>query len=236
MLWDMAGHVPSASRSVLPSGVQMALALHLDQGEFESSWEEIRRSELERRIEGELERRIPPNAPIVRVAEPTGEWLAILRLLYSIVRVTKPQNVVETGVGVVGATTTFILEAMRLNGTGHLWSIDDNRFQPIYGINVGNGIPDDLRGRHTLVVGRTRQWLEPLLRQCAPVDIFLHDGEHTFENMLYEYSTAWTYLRSSGILLTDDAGNNSIDVFSRRVNRTPLFVAYGPTHFGALRR
>lgn len=234
MLTDMVSHVPPASRGVLGNGSQMAQALHLDQSEFESSREEILSSGLERRMVTELDRRIPPNVRIVRVAEPVGEWLEVLRLLYSIVRVTKPKNVVETGVGVVGATTTFILEAMRLNGSGHLWSIDDNRFQPIHGINVGNGIPDDLRERHTLVIGRTRQWLEPLLRQCAPVDIFLHDGEHTFANMLYEYSTAWPLLSPSGILLTDDAGNDSIDVFSRTVNRTPLFVAYGPTHFGVL--
>ena len=234
MLWDMIGHVPPDSRDVLGGGLEMARALHMDEREFSSTQEEIRHSGLERRIVTELDRRVPSSVRIVRVAEPSGEWLEILRLLYSLVRITKPQNVVETGVGPVGATTTFILEAMRVNGAGHLWSIDDNRFLPLHGINVGNGIPEALRDRHTLIVGRTRQWLEPLLRQCAPVDIFLHDGEHTFANMIYEYSTAWPLLGSAGILLTDDAGNDSIDVFSRPIHRTPLFVAYGTTHFGIL--
>src|SRR5579864_1503274 len=109
--------------------------------ESEQLWVEISNSGLEQRIESELKRNIPPGRGVPLIATPSGPWLDILRFMYLVVRVRRPARAVETGVGPVGASTSFLLEAMRANGEGHLWSLDANRYLPFYGIEPGNGIP-----------------------------------------------------------------------------------------------
>lgn len=44
-------------------------------------------------------------------------------LLHSLVRVTKPQRVLELGTG-MGVSARFIADALQDNGSGHLWSIE----------------------------------------------------------------------------------------------------------------
>lgn len=36
------------------------------------------------------------------------------------------------------------------------------------------------------------------------VDLFLHDSEHTYATMLFEFEIAWPYIRSGGYLVVDD--------------------------------
>ena len=38
--------------------------------------------------------------------------------------------------------------------------------------------------------------------------MFLHDSLHTYSHMMYEYTTAWPYIRVGGVLLSDDIDFN----------------------------
>jgi GT2 family glycosyltransferase/cephalosporin hydroxylase len=133
-------------------------------------------------------------------------------LLYQIVRIFKPQVVVETGVA-NGASSTFILSAMEANGMGTLYSVDWSESEELSfvpkGKEMGWMVPDELRKRWHLQIGRTEEKLEPLLKQIGRINVFLHDSDHSYETMMYEYKTAWPYLVEKGFLLSDDVRMNT---------------------------
>ena len=51
--------------------------------------------------------------------------------------------------------------------------------------------------------------LPALLKEVKEVGIFLHDSEHSYENMHWEYKTAWAYIRKEGLLLSHDISQNA---------------------------
>jgi hypothetical protein len=238
LVLDRVLHRPPGSRTV-ERNVRVAARqiLELPVGEFDALWEEARRSRLEERIAAQLRLRFPNGPPILLIASPEGDWLEILRFLYVLVRATRPAHAVETGVGPVGASTTFILGAMHENRAGHLWSLDVGHYLSIHGVEPGNGIPDELRDRHTLLIAGARTQLARVMDQCVPpAGLFLHDSEHTYANMTFEYGVAWSRLALSGYLLSDDSRNDAVDRFGARVGLRPRFIEYGGTPFGVLRK
>jgi len=139
-------------------------------------------------------------------------------VLYALVRISKPEIVVETGVG-AGVSSTIILRAMELNGVGRLYSIDAG-LRCFDGIilppnkPIGFIIPQNLKGRWKLIVGYSKDVLEPLLKELNQIDLFFHDSEHSYENMMYEYETAWKYLKKGGYLVSDNIEwNNAFGEF-----------------------
>ena len=124
------------------------------------------------------------------------DWISILESIYVLIRLLKPNLVVETGVGEIGMSSTYILTALEDNNHGHLYSIDPDKFYSFYGYHVGSGIPENLRKRHTLVYDISQNSLEPLLKIHGQIDVFLHDGDHKYKTKMFEYETAYKYLRS----------------------------------------
>ncbi len=132
-------------------------------------------------------------------------------IIYALVRLLKPMKVTETGVA-NGISSFFILSAMEKNAQGRLVSIDyvpegGPAFLP-EGRQAGWLVPDGLRGRWDFISGKTSEKLPPLLDRDGKIDIFIHDSEHTYENMLFEYGAAWPHLKEGGLLLSDDTGFN----------------------------
>lgn len=135
-----------------------------------------------------------------------GTTLAVV--LYAICRRQKPDVVVETGVA-SGISSSYILCALEQNKHGQLYSIDS----PWWRENQSGWlIPDYLRHRWHLIQGRSSEKLAPLLKEAGEIDIFLHDSEHSYQNMLWEFQTAWTYLKAGGLSLSHNIDNN--DAFS----------------------
>jgi predicted O-methyltransferase YrrM len=164
--------------------------------------------------------------------------------LYAIVRTLRPTVAVETGVA-NGFSTAFLLQALHANGEGHLHSIDlprevgreyeagtffegEGRAGIPPGSEPGWLIPDELRDRWTLILGRSQDELPPLLDRLGAVDFFMHDSEHSFDCMWFEFTTAWPRLRDGGVLVSDDV--NSTQAFGRFAHersRRPLRLARG---------
>jgi predicted O-methyltransferase YrrM len=132
--------------------------------------------------------------------------------LYIICRRHKPDIVVETGVA-SGVSSSHILGALEQNKRGQLYSIDQPwREQD----QSGWLIPDYLRQRWHLILGRSSRELAPLLRKVAGIDIFLHDSDHSSENMLREFKAAWAHLKVGGLLLAHNIDSNeAFSDFSR---------------------
>ncbi len=125
--------------------------------------------------------------------------------LYAICRRQQPDIVVETGVA-SGMSSSYILCALEQNGHGELYSIDLPGWEEK---QSGWMIPDYLRHRWHLTLGRSSEKLPPLLKEIGHVNIFLHDSEHSYQNMLWEFQTAWAYLKAEGLLLAHNIDNNN---------------------------
>lgn len=143
--------------------------------------------------------------------------------IYAMVRVLKPEVMIETG-GTPGKSTAFILRAMERNDKGHLYTIDlppqtiaqsvlaeRGKFHELMPSGASSNwvVPESLRQRHTLLLGKSSDHLPALLKQLDRVDIFFHDSDHSYENMTWEFETAWAKIKPRGLLLTDDTLANS---------------------------
>jgi predicted O-methyltransferase YrrM len=159
--------------------------------------------------------------------------------LYSVLRTLKPTVAVETGV-CNGFSTAFALLALDRNGSGELYSIDLPRIVgrdapgPAGAAGIPEGrqpgwlIPGHLSARWTLVLGRSQDELPPLLERLGTIDFFMHDSEHSFECMWFEFETAWPRLREGGVLMSDDV--NSTPAFFRFASeqgREPIMIGPG---------
>ena len=131
--------------------------------------------------------------------------------LYGLIRAIDARLVVETGVN-IGISTYFALHALAVFG-GTLCSCD-----PMWQTRSA------ALGRFTLV-GWTpptnARWVFSKERSChalprfpkTPWDIFVHDSDHSRENMLWEMRYAWPQLRPGGIMVVDDyLDNDATDV------------------------
>jgi len=153
-------------------------------------------------------------------------------LLYSLARSSRPEVVVETGTN-LGVSTFFLLKAFHENGKGQLFSIDLPRAQYLLGqmahedylppgLSPGCVVPPSLRSRWSLTLGNAKTELPKLLSSLDGVDMFLHDSEHTYDHMMFEFKNVWQKLRKGGLLVSDDVYcNSSFQDFCEEVDREP---------------
>jgi predicted O-methyltransferase YrrM len=161
--------------------------------------------------------------------------------LYSLVRELEPRISVETGV-CNGFSTAFLLLALERNGAGELHSID---LPEVAGVDYEPGtfwegkqgaaippgkepgwmIPAELRARWHFVLGRSQEELPPLLERLGEIDLFVHDSEHSYECMRFEFDTAWPALREGGALVADDWNwNDAFGELARAADREPVIL------------
>jgi predicted O-methyltransferase YrrM len=195
---------------------------------------EERAAEFWDTVQGETPRGHRYNTGRVTGRDGYDEGLRLYRLL----RDLKPSVAVETGV-CNGVSTAFLLLALEDNGEGELHSIDlpevagkdyaegtfwDGKGGAVIppGKEPGWMVPPQLRPRWNLVLGRSQEVLPLLLDRVGGIDFFMHDSEHSYECMSFEFRTAWDALREGGVLVADDVNVNAAwDEFVRDVGREP---------------
>lgn len=164
---------------------------------------------------------------------------ALAAAMWCAVRHLHPVTVIETGVA-RGVTTRMALEAIALNGEGHLWSIDlPYLFDKSVHAQTAAAVPDRHREHWTYVRGSSRRRLRPLATDLGHVDLFLHDSLHTVRNMNFEMKTVWARLHPGGLMIIDDVNTSSFRDFARKTDPYPSEVfrsADGPWMFGAIRK
>jgi hypothetical protein len=180
---------------------------------------------------------------------------------YYLIRKTKPEKIVETGVW-YGVSSSIILNALNRNEKGNLYSIDlpayfetggytdenpyleekDRTSSLPPGRNPGFIIPEYLKKRWKLILGDSKIFLPKTFEELNNVDIFLHDSLHSYDNMIFEFDLASKYVRSGGFILSDniDWHNAFYDFCKKQKLIYKTFLAYFESkrlkhNFGAIR-
>ncbi len=171
-------------------------------------------------------------------------------LIYALVRLLQPEIVVETG-GTPGTSSAFILQAMRQNGCGRLVTLDLPDWSTITNpeseaekhwyahmpqhLPPGWMVPGALQDRWEQVLGDARETLGGVMETYPEIDLFIHDSDHSYNHMLWEYRTAWPHIRAGGMLYSDDiALNTAFPEFAREVGQSPLI--YDSYHIGVIKK
>jgi hypothetical protein len=132
------------------------------------------------------------------------------------VRLLRPDHIVETGVS-SGVSSAHFLLALARNRHGRLHSIDWPTFQrgatlgehesPVCippGRSSGWAMPERLRPGWDLRVGRSQELLPPLIDELPTVGLFLHDDLHTPKHLAFELRTIRSKLTSGAVVLADN--------------------------------
>jgi predicted O-methyltransferase YrrM len=149
----------------------------------------------------------------------SGTEFTNIVMLYYLIRLEKPQLIMETGVW-TGKTSWTILKALADNGSGRLVSIDlgvkTSCTSKLPVKEIGGFVPQNLRKYWTLEIGDAGKLFPALLEKHGPIDMFYHDSDHSYEHMMFEYSTAFQHIKNNGIIGSDDINlNNAWSEFGR---------------------
>lgn len=136
--------------------------------------------------------------------------------LYALVRLLRPDHIVETGVS-SGVSSAHFLLGVRKNQHGTVHSIDlplpqrgprfSRRESPVAippGRSSGWAIPAELKAGWDLRLGESETLLPPLVDRVGSVGIFLHDSRHTPGHLAFELETVRPKLPSHGVVLADN--------------------------------
>lgn len=147
----------------------------------------------------------------LRLGEVNYGQMVCPELLYVIVRKLCPDKVLETGVS-AGVSSSYILQALEDNQNGYLYSLDEpntaiEEAQKVE--RTGFAIPEYLRDRWLLWLGKSQEFMRPFLNEIGTIDMFLHDSEHSYNNMQWEYEVAWMNLKDNGLIMSHDINDNT---------------------------
>jgi len=129
------------------------------------------------------------------------------RFVYSLARVRKPERVVEVG-SYAGGTAVGWARALHENGAGKLICVDNDTY--------AKGTYPTITRRNILATGIDESRFElrngdsmELVRDLASehrgrVDLYLVDGDHTYEGAMADMVNGYPMLRPSGLMLVHD--------------------------------
>lgn len=148
-------------------------------------------------------------------------------ILYAIIIRYRPDVVLETGIA-NGYSTRIILSALNKNKHGRLISVEISK-------KVGALLGKTDTSRWTLVVDEPAKNLLRALGIAKSVDVFIHDSDHTYENMLFELKYAYKKMSKHGFIMSDDVNQNAAFIeFSKRVKTKPLLFPSLKKTFGVI--
>ena len=152
--------------------------------------------------------------------------------LFALVRLSRPRNLVESGVA-SGVSSTFLLLGIRANSAGLLHSIDFPVFRkggrgnlpwaiPM-GMSSGWAVPTKLRSRWDLRQGRSEDLLEPLLDEIGTLDLYCHDSPVDVEHFEFEMRTIRKHLKPGSLVVADNTDKGVFDETARSVGAEAFY-------------
>lgn len=128
-------------------------------------------------------------------------------LIYGLCEALKVRSVVETGVA-YGYSSLAILSSVAKRG-GRLSSVDMPHIWSRDRSQVGLVVPSTLRSSWTLIQCPDSIGLERAIRASTPLDFCHYDSDKSYEGRNWGYRLMWDALRSGGLFMSDDIGDNT---------------------------
>ena len=139
---------------------------------------------------------------------------------YALIRALGPEHVVETGTD-KGLGSCVIAAALLANGTGQLTTID---IDPA----AGYLIQGPFASVTTVIIGDSVEALKTL----GPVDVFLHDSDHSGKHEQAEYEAVTNSLSSNSVVLSDNSHvTDRLPKWAEATRRQFAFFQEVPVHW-----
>ncbi|MFC1731994.1 class I SAM-dependent methyltransferase [candidate division KSB1 bacterium] len=133
------------------------------------------------------------------------------RFVYSFAKYYKPGHIVEVGT-YAGGTSVGWARALAETGSGVLTCIDNDTYShgtypDITRVNIGKtGLSSD---RYTLLSGDSKTLIPELaLKYNRRIDIYLVDGDHTYEGAMADINNGIPMMKPGGFILVHDLDTN----------------------------
>jgi predicted O-methyltransferase YrrM len=143
-------------------------------------------------------------------------------------------QIVETGVA-YGWSSLALLLAIRDTPGANLLSVDLPYLTMRNDDWVGLAVPSDLTAQWRLFRMADREGLPKAIKLARTIDLAHYDSDKSREGRLFAYDLIWRALRSGGVLVSDDIGDNlAFKKFSQRAERVPIVLKQGRKYQGIL--
>lgn len=157
-----------------------------------------------------------------------------LDLLYTLCETLQVQSVVETGVA-YGWSSLAILISLKQRSPARLYSVDLPYMEKKNDPWVGVVIPDRYKDQWELFRMADREGLPRALRKAGHVDLVHYDSDKNYGGRMWAYPKIWESLRSGGLFLSDDIGDNmAFYDFCQSMGQQPAVIADGDKYQGIL--
>lgn len=129
-------------------------------------------------------------------------------LIYFHCRIMKPKVVVETGVA-AGWSSFAILESLRINGQGHLYSSDFPYFRLKNPERfIGCVVPEAIKNNWSLYLGGDEIVIPEICNKVQNIDIFHYDSDKSYSGRLFAIKQIQKKLSLNSIIIFDDIQDN----------------------------
>ncbi|MEO9485817.1 MAG: class I SAM-dependent methyltransferase [Ekhidna sp.] len=156
-----------------------------------------------------------------------------ITLLYHSCEYLKANTVVETGVANGWSSLAILLSLSKRDG--QLTSTDMPYAKMGNEDYVGCVVPENLRKNWELIRNPDIKALPVVLKSHATYDMCHYDSDKTYAGRMWAYPKLWKNLRSKGIFVSDDIGDNlAFKEFSESLNEKPHIIKFNNQFVGVL--
>lgn len=163
------------------------------------------------------------NTLALEMKEKNKAMKSYVLTIYEIVFESKPEYVLELGVGTTSQSTRTILSALKENDSGMLVSVDT--------VDRMDRAGEDLHKYWTMIAGDTHE--EDILnkvKEITPIyDLLLIDGDHSYEGVKKDFEMYVPLVKEGGLILMHDITNERCGVpkFWEEVKLPKIAFNYG---------
>lgn len=155
-------------------------------------------------------------------------------LIHALCEQLAATRVIETGVA-FGWSSLAVLLSLRNRPAARLYSVDLPYFVRRNDPWMGCVVPVEFRKQWIFYRMADREGLPRAIRAAETADLVHYDSDKSLEGRRWAYPILWAALRSGGVLISDDVGDNhAFREFSTRCGITPHIVQSDNKYLGIL--
>lgn len=154
-----------------------------------------------------------------------------LELIYYACEFTKAENVLETGVAYGWSSLAALLSLQKREGI--LYSSDMPYLAQDGDQYVGYVVPENFKGSWKLFRFADKESLPKIFAECSSFDVFHYDSDKSYNGRMWAYNEIYGKLKSGGVFISDDIGDNSAyQDFCEKNNIETTVIEYQGKYIG----